>query len=338
MASKNSNNLKLGAFVLIAFVLFTYGLYRIGGQQSFLSNDLTLYVDFPDVKGLRPGNNVRYSGITIGSVEDIRILNDTTLRVRLAIAQNASDYLRKNARAEVGSSGLVGNMLVNIRPGPGHGEPVAAGDVLAATQSVEMNDMVDLLAASNQRIERITDQMLQITQKMNEGQGSMAMLLNDEQMAAHLGQSMQQMAATIRSLNAASHSLSELLAEANAGRGNLGYLMRDTTLKEQMTRLSGHLDTLVTVRTEPVLDSIEVLASTLAEASRSVQFLVDHLDENEGLVGALLADSTITADLRATLQNLERGTDKFDENMKALQSSWPFKKYFRKKAKAQKNK
>ena len=48
--------------------------------------------------------------------------------------------------------------------------------------------------------------------------------------------------------------------------------------------------------------------------------------------------STITADLRATLQNLERGTDKFDENMKALQSSWPFKKYFRKKAKAQKNK
>ena len=338
MARKNLNTIKLGAFVIVAVVLFIYGLYRIGDRQSFLSNYMTLYVDFTNVKGLRPGNNVRYSGITIGSVEEINILNDTTLRVRLAVEQEAKQYMRKNARAEVGSSGLVGNMLINIKPSPGKAAPVAPGDVLPATRAVEVNEMVDLLAASNQRIDRITEQLLQITQKMNEGQGSMALLLNDEQMAAQLGESMEQMAATSRSLNTASRSLSQLLAEANAGRGNLGYLMRDTTLKEQMTRLSGHLDTLVTVRTEPVLDSIEVLASTLAEASRSVQFLVDHLDENEGLVGALLADSTITADLRATLQNLERGTDKFDENMKALQSSWPFKKYFRKKAKAQKNK
>lgn len=332
MASKNSNNLKLGAFVLIAFVLFTYGLYRIGGQQNFLSNDLTLYVDFPDVKGLRPGNNVRYSGITIGSVEEIRILNDTTLRVRLAIAQNASDYLRKNARAEVGSSGLVGNMLVNIRPGPGHGDPIVAGDVLTARQSVDMTDMTDLLAASNQRIERITDQMLQITEKINQGQGSIARMLNDQQMAGHLDQSMAQMAATSRSLQAAARNLAHLTAQVNAGKGNLGYLVRDTSLKTQISLLSNNLDTLVRVRTESVLDSMEVLASTLSDASRSVQSLVDNLDQNEGVISALMADSSLTQDLRATLQNLERGTDKFDENMKALQSSWPFRKYFRKKS------
>ncbi len=332
MANRNYHNIRLGAFVILAFVLFTYGLYRVGDQQSFLSNHLTLFVDFTDVKGLRPGNNVRYSGITIGSVEDIQIINDTTLRVRLAVDPDATNYLRKNARAEVGSSGLVGNMLVNIHPAPGQSEPVSAGDILPSSRSVEMNEMVDLLAASNHRIERITEQLLQITEKINMGQGSLAMMLNDEQMARHLGQSMQQMASTSRILNRASNDLSELLAEANSGQGNLGYLVRDTSLKEQVTRLSGHIDTLVSVRTEPILDSLEMVASSLADASRSVQYLVAHLDEGAGPIGALLGDSTITKDLRATLQNLERGTEKFDENMKALQSSWPFRRYFRKKA------
>ncbi|HKK76215.1 MAG TPA: MlaD family protein [Saprospiraceae bacterium] len=329
MARKNLNNIKLGVFILAAFILFTYGLYRIGDRQSFLSNYLTLYVDFKDVKGLRPGNNVRYSGITIGSVEEINILNDTTLRVRLEVEQRAVQYLRKNAQAEVGSSGLVGNMLVNIKPGPGKAELVSPGDILKTNPSVEMNDMVDLLAVSNNRIEQITHQLLQITEKMNQGQGSISMLLNDQQMATHLGQSMQQMAATSQSLNFASQDLAELMAQANSGSGNLGYLVRDTSLKSQITRLGGHLDTLVTLRTQPVLDSIETLASSLTETSRLVNNLINDLD-------TLFVDSSVTRDLQATLHNLEQGTYKFDQNMEALQYSWPFRKFFRKKARKNK--
>ncbi len=336
MAKKNLNTVKLGLFIIVAFVLFTYGMYRISDQKSFFSSTMTLYVDFGDVKGLRPGNNVRYAGVTIGSVEEIRILNDTVLRVRLAVEPDAVKYLRKNAEAEVASSGLVGNMLVDIRPGAGKADPVVSGDVLRTSTKVEIDEMVDLLAASNYRIDRITEQLLEITEKINEGQGSLAMMLNDEQMAGHLGQSMEQMAATSRSLNAASRNLAELVDQVNSGEGNLGYLVRDTSLKGQMTRLSGALDTLVSVRTGSVLDSIETLAASLAEVSRTVQTLVGNLDEGEGLISALLADSTITEELKATLRNLEQGTDKFDENMKALQSSWPFRKYFRKQERQEK--
>ena len=332
MARKNLNTIKLGAFVILAFVLFTYGLYRIGGQQSLISNHLIIYADFDDVKGLRPGNNVRYSGITVGSVEEITILNDTTLRVRLALEKAAEQYIRKNAQAEIGSSGLVGNMLVNIRPGPGRADLIAAGDILPTRSAVEMNEMLSVLSASNQRIDRITEQLLEITQKMNEGQGSLALLLNDEEMATQLGQSMQQMAATSRSVRSAAQDLAQLIEGVNAGEGNLGYLVRDTSLKGQMSQLSSQLDTLVGLRANSVLDSLEMLSSSLAEASRTVQSLVEDLDEGEGLVATLLTDSTFTYELQATLQNLEQGTEKFDQNMKALQYSWPFRKFFRKEA------
>lgn len=337
MARKNLNTIKLGVFVIVAFVLFTYGLYRVGDQQSLLSNHLTVYVDFEDVKGLRPGNNVRYSGITVGSVEDITILNDTTLRVRLALENKAEQYIRKNAQAEIGSSGLVGNMLVNIRPGPGRAAAITEGDILPTRRSVEMNEMLSVLSASNQRIDRITEQLLDITEKMNEGQGSIAKMLNDEQMANHLGQSMQQMAATSRSVRAAAQHLAQLMEQVNAGEGNLGYLVRDTSLKGQMSQLSNQLDTLVGLRAASVLDSLEVLSAALAEASRTVQTLVEDLDEGEGLVATLLTDSTFTYELQATLRNLEQGTQKFDQNMEALQYSWPFKKFFRKQARKENN-
>ena len=338
MARKNLNTIQLGIFVIVALVLFTYGLYRVGDQKSFLSHDMTLYVDFEDVKGLRPGNNVRYSGITIGSVEEIQILNDTTLRVRLAVEQKAVNYLRKNALAEIGSSGLVGNMLINIRPGPGKGDPIAAGDILPTIRSVEMNEMMDLLSASNYRIDRITEQLLQITEKINEGQGSIAMMLNDEQMAAQLGQSVGNLASISQSINTASSNLAALLEQVNSGQGNLGYLVRDTSLKGQMTRLGDSLDTLVSVRTESVMDSIEMLAASMAEASYAVQSLVEDLDKSEGLIGALLADSSITQELQTILLNLDHGTYKFDQNMEALQHSWPFKKFFRKQARKEKQK
>lgn len=335
MAKKQLNTIKLGVFIIVAFVLFTYGLYRIGDRQSFLSKNMTVYVDFKDIKGLRPGNNVRYSGITIGSVETINILNDTTLRVGMAIQSDAVKYLRKNAQAEIGSSGLVGNMLVNIGPGTGPSSPVGPGDILAANQAVEMNEMVDLLAASNQRIEQITDQLLQITEKINQGQGSLALLLNDAQMASHLEQSMAQMAATTQALNTASQNLAAATTAVNTGEGNLGYLLRDTSLKQQMGQLSNNLDTLISVRTGPVLDSITLLAASLAEASRNIQQLTTQLEASEGIIPALLSDSSLSSALQTTLQNLERGTYKLDENMKALQYSWPFKKYFRQQQKQQ---
>jgi len=335
MARKQLNTIKLGAFIIVAFVLFTYGLYRIGDRQSFLSKNITVYIDFKDIKGLRPGNNVRYSGITIGSVETINILNDTTLRVGMAIESDAVKYLRKNAQAEIGSSGLVGNMLINIGPGTGPSSPVSPGDILIANQTVEMNEMVDLLAASNQRIEQITDQLLQITEKINQGQGSLALLLNDATMARHLEQSMAQMAATTQALNTTSQNLAAATTAVNTGKGNLGYLLRDTSLKEQMGQLSNNLDTLINMRTGPVLDSITLLATTLAEASRNVQQLTAQLEAGKGIIPTLLSDSSLNNDLQKTLQNLERGTHKLDENMKALQYSWPFKKYFRQQQKQQ---
>jgi len=128
-----------------------------------------------------------------------------------------------------------------------------------------------------------------------------------------------------------------MLQQASDGEGNLGYLMQDTTLKTQVNSLSSALDSLIAIRTVPIMENLSASSDAIATASLEIQDIVKQLNEKDGLVGALVGDSTVTNDLRTTLQNLNEGTYKFDENMEALQYSWPFKKFFRKKQK-EKNK
>jgi phospholipid/cholesterol/gamma-HCH transport system substrate-binding protein len=100
--------------------------------------------------------------------------------------------------------------------------------------------------------------------------------------------------------------------------------------------LSSSLDSLIAIRTIPIIENLTASSDAIADASREVAKLVGQLDAGDGLVSALLSDTSATNDLRATLQNLNTGTQKLDENMEALQHSWPFKKYFRKKDKGMK--
>jgi phospholipid/cholesterol/gamma-HCH transport system substrate-binding protein len=333
MTKHKTDTVKLGIFIVVAFILFTYGLYRVSNRQGVLGNSLALYVDFKDVKGLRPGNNVLYSGIKIGSIDDISIVNDTTIRVKMAVDRSVRDFLKKNALVSVSSSGLVGNMLLNITPISGPAAVVKAQDFLETKETVEINEMIDQLSGTNANIALITEHLLAISQKINEGQGSLSMLINDDQMAKSLQISMTNLERMSTQISVASDQMAQFTYQLTEGSGNLDYLLRDSSLKTQIAGLSNNLDTLLLVKTAPILDSLQILAISMAKASRTVDALIQNLEQNEGLLRTLLQDSIISEDFQSTMHNLEEGTQKFDENMKALQYSWPFKKFFRKQAK-----
>lgn len=110
----NTNPLKLGIFVTVACVLFIYALLRVSEGFDLFGNSIKVYAIFEDVKGLKVGNNVRFSGIGIGEVKDIAIENDTTLKVQMELDAAVMTYLRKNATVGISTDGLVGNMLVTL--------------------------------------------------------------------------------------------------------------------------------------------------------------------------------------------------------------------------------
>ncbi|NND31976.1 MAG: MCE family protein, partial [Saprospiraceae bacterium] len=131
MAKTVNNNIRLGLFVILAIVTFSYSLYRISNKADLFSGSIYISATFYDVRGLQPGNNVRFAGINIGSVEEVFLEGDTIVKVTMKVVDEVTTYMRKDAIAEIGTNGLVGNMLVNIMPGQGHAPYVKDGDMVS---------------------------------------------------------------------------------------------------------------------------------------------------------------------------------------------------------------
>ena len=90
MRKTNTQKWRLGFFVTIGTILFVAAIYLIGQQQSMFEKTFIISAYFKNVSGLQKGNNVRYSGIDIGTVKEITMINDSTIKVEMAI-ENVED-------------------------------------------------------------------------------------------------------------------------------------------------------------------------------------------------------------------------------------------------------
>jgi phospholipid/cholesterol/gamma-HCH transport system substrate-binding protein len=96
MATKKINNIKLGLFVLAGLLLLILGLYMIGRDSNLFGRNFELRARFENVQGLTPGNNIRYSGIQVGTVKKVKIISDTLIEVTMLIDEKMKSFIHKN--------------------------------------------------------------------------------------------------------------------------------------------------------------------------------------------------------------------------------------------------
>ena len=57
----------------------------MGNQRNLLGNNKEFYATFNNINGLKEGNNVRFSGINVGTAKSIQMINDTIIIVKIAV-------------------------------------------------------------------------------------------------------------------------------------------------------------------------------------------------------------------------------------------------------------
>lgn len=331
--TKSNKNIKLGAFVILIALIFTFGVYRVSGGKGLLNNTLTIYAEFDNVEGLLTGNNVRYSGVKVGTVTSIDVKSYDRLVVTMSLDEGVSQYMKNNAQADISTNGLVGNMLINITPGSGDAPMIQDEDYIMKKESTELSDMLNTLSTTNEKISQITESLLQITDKINNGSGTISQLINDGSLADNLEASTRNIAKASSHIRTSTDSINRMVANVFEGNGNLGYLLKDNSLKGQISQISDNLDSLINDRTAPIIGNLEISTSNIAQTSQRLDSIINDLSTNEGLIGALLNDTMVSNDLKNTIENLNSGTQKFDESMEALQHHWLLRGFFKKKEK-----
>ena len=80
--------IRLGLFVAGGLTLFVLAIFVIGKQKNLFNPVFKLTSTFYNVSGLQVGNNIRFSGINVGTVDNISIINDSTVKVDMLIKKD----------------------------------------------------------------------------------------------------------------------------------------------------------------------------------------------------------------------------------------------------------
>ncbi len=210
MRKESGSSWKLGLFVILGLLLFVSTIYFVGKQKNIFGNTFHLKAQFKSVSGLKVGNNVRFSGINIGNVYEVELLTDTSVIVELVIRKKYQEFIKTDARASIGSDGLMGDKVLTITPGTGDKKPVKNGDIIATKNAIEMEDVMFSAKTSVDNAGIITDQLAQFTTKMNNGNGALSKLISDEQFSNSLQ-------STLLNLQTASNEFAMFTAKINSG-------------------------------------------------------------------------------------------------------------------------
>lgn len=305
--------MRLGLFVLGGTALLVLGLYLLGSKRSLFSSTVTVTTTFQHVGGLRPGNNVRYAGITVGTVEDIAIQSDTAVLVTMAVRTKDAGHILDNAIASLGTDGLMGNKLVNIGPGEGAGSPIVEGSPLRSSVPLDTDEMMRTLDRTNINMAEITDDLRELSGRINQP-GSLVSLLSDTMLAQQVRGSLTELEHAASHMRNASAGVDAILADVRSGQGALGILVGDPAAEQQVR---GWLSTM------------QQLADSLAHASTELDRFAKGLNDPQGTAYALTRDTAVAGDVRRTLDQLQKSSVTLDEDLKALQRNWFFRKYFK---------
>jgi len=211
MKRKNGNKVKLGIFVSISILLFTIGIYFIGQKQQLFGSTFKIYGIFKDISGLQVGNNVRYAGINVGVIQEIKQITDTTVKIDMAIDEHSRKFIKKNAKAIIGSDGLMGNKIILIIPGAFGQMEIINNDTIETASTVNMDEILNKIKVTADNAANITSDLSVMTENIRNGKGTIGKLIMDSVFAETVDQALinikQGAGGFKQNMNAASHNI-----------------------------------------------------------------------------------------------------------------------------------
>ena len=313
--SPGKRNILVGLFIFIGLLFLLGGILMVGNLHETFKRKMQLVTVFDEVNGLQTGANVWLSGVKVGKVKTIRINPSRNVLVVLDVEENAQQFILKNAKTKIGTDGLIGNKVVIIYDGTANSPSVQDGDTLRAGNTFSTENIMLKLEKNNENLLAITTDFKAISHKLTTKEGTVGKLLNDDAMYDNIN-------SIAVSLNKASLKSEKLIASLNEYASKLN---KKGTLGNDLVT-----DTIV-------FNSIKKSVSELQKMTKNANEFMANLKEASAnpnsTIGVLLHDEQSGASLKRTIENLESSSLKLDEDLKAAQSNFLLRGYFKDKEK-----
>jgi phospholipid/cholesterol/gamma-HCH transport system substrate-binding protein len=321
---KNNRPVIVGIFIFLGLVILVVTIFTLGGQKKTFVRTFTINAIFNDVGGLLTGGNVWFSGVKVGTVKKISFYGDSQVQVTMNIERDAEAHIHKDAKAKIGSDGLIGNKIVIIYGGDPKKPQVEKNDFLSVEKATSTDDMLATLQENNKNLLEITKDFKSISKKIDSGEGTLATLLNDPTIAKKLSTSADNLQEMLANLKTVSEGSKNVLANLQFFSGKLN--KKGNSINDFAS------DTIVYKSVKATLAQLNEASNSVTLFTANLKTVSDKLKQKDNAVGVLLNDSETATSMKVTLQNLESGSKKLDQDLEALQHNFLLRRFFKRKA------
>lgn len=323
---------KVGMFFVCGLIILGI-LLEIGEKWNPFEKNIPYKTYLTSITGLKVGDPVRLAGVDVGKITRIVILTD---KIEIDFEVKPGTRVRSDTVAGLRLTNLLGGQFLGLSFGSPRapilppdsvvaGRDVANIDIIVDNLSDVIKDAKSLVTNLNKNQEEVMRKVANIlddnrgnlrgtisnlnsiTQKLDRGDGSLALLLNDKKLYADASSAMgsikgiagkiergegtigklvnddvlyRDLRVGVKDLNSGLHDVKEMTAKISRGEGTIGKLMQD-----------------------------EALYNELRDASKNVKEIAQKINSGQGTIGRLVNEDQLYRDTTATLKKAERAME-----------------------------
>lgn len=244
----------VGVFILSALALF-FMLFFINSQTTHLfEKHINLYLYVNNAEGISGETPVRISGIEVGKVDSVEITEDNRILIIVRVYERYQSLLRQDSKAAIGKLSLLGRSSIEISAGSPALSKLEDGSALLVEEPISLDQLIAevtpvvtavgetvqhfatvMLAIEPEKVQGIVDNLLALSQDLQQtgsqvasGQGSLGMVLHDQQFQQDLRQSLNSLATSLQQLEPILHNINKVSQHGDVAASDLPQLMQET--------------------------------------------------------------------------------------------------------------
>lgn len=280
-----SQKVRLGIFVIVAVSAFLLTIGIILAPKLFEVRDV-YFIGYRNISlmGLQEGGPVKYHGLTVGSVSDIRIDQKDISRVIVEVSLEHGTPIKEDTRADVEILGITGIKVIELRSGTSESDFLKPGDFIQPGKSI--TEMITGQAeVMLEKAELTLNNLANFTSGEN-GEKIVQFIENAASAMKHLNtiltENSDALSGSIRNLEAISKEMETLIVNSGQTMKNLEVITGSDSIKQVIANLAKVTDALGKAE---VTRLVHEMNETLAHTSLVLQEVDATLSKNRSDFG-----------------------------------------------------
>ncbi|HKI83662.1 MAG TPA: MlaD family protein [Candidatus Krumholzibacteria bacterium] len=304
---KGWRNLKAGVFFLATTAVLFAALFVVGTNSRLFERKYELKCFLPNAQQLGKGSMVALAGLEVGKIDDIRFArreDGNNIELVLQLPLKRQHQITTSSVATIRTVGVLGDRFIDITMGQPGEKPIPRGGEIKIMAPTDWPATFQKAAGALDDFLKIVNKTSEAVEKLDRGEGTLAMLLNDPNTAQNLRDAVTNLAQISRGLQ--------------EGKGSLGRLMKDDSMARQLEVAISRFDSLSTMATSgdgllPRLLSDHEMAAGMGRVVAGADTLMSQL-RGEGTAAHLIQRDELYHQMLSTMEEVHALVQKIQEH------------------------